>query len=170
MRAGAFLIAAALLPAPVAADEQPICAARPGKSTPACTVPAGLFQIETGLADWSLHNSGGERDTSLAVGETTFKYGLSDRSDVEVDVTPWERSTSRVGGWHDSASGFGDMTVAYKQELTGNDAALQVALLPTVKIPTAKRSLGNGKWEGGLLVPIGFSIPRSPLRTSRTDR
>jgi len=168
MRAGAFLIAAALLPAPVAADEQPICAARPGKSTPACTVPAGRFQIESGLADWSLQNGGAERETSLAIGETTFKYGLSDRSDIEVDVTPWDRSTSRVGGLHDSASSFGDITVAYKEQLTGNDAELQVALLPIVKIPTAKRSLGNGKWEGGLLVPIGFSIPKSPLSIGLT--
>ena len=27
-----------------------------------------------------------------------------------------------------------------------------------MKIPTAKHALGNGKWEAGLLVPIGFSI------------
>ena len=65
-----------------AADEQPICATRPGKSTAPCTTPAGHFQIETGLVDWSLQKSGGERDTSLAIGETTFKYGLTDRSDI----------------------------------------------------------------------------------------
>jgi hypothetical protein len=69
-----------------AAGEQPICAARPGKSTPACTVPKGRFQIETGLADWSLQNTTGERDTSLVIGETTFKYGLTDSSDIEVDI------------------------------------------------------------------------------------
>jgi hypothetical protein len=38
---------------------------------------------------------GAERDTSLAIGETTYKYGLTDRSDIEVHVTPWQRSTSR---------------------------------------------------------------------------
>ena len=68
-------------------------------------MPAGHWQIETGLADWSLQKSGGERDTSLAIGETTIKYGLTDRSDIEVDVTPWQRATSRVGGVHESASG-----------------------------------------------------------------
>ena len=57
---------------------------RPGKSTPTCTVPAGHFQIETGLADWSLQKQSGERDTSLTIGETTFKYGLTDRSDIEI--------------------------------------------------------------------------------------
>ena len=29
-----------------------------------------------------------------------------------------------------------------------------------IKIPTAKRSLGNGKWEGGLLVPIDYAIAK----------
>lgn len=151
-----------------AADNPPICAARPGKSTPACTVPAAHFQLEAGLADWSLRKAGEDRDASLAIGETTFKYGLSDRSDIEVDVTPWQHSTSRAGGSHDRASGFGDVTIGYKQQLTAGDAAAQLAVLPVMKIPTARRSLGNGKWEAGLLVPIGISIARSPLSIGLT--
>jgi hypothetical protein len=166
MRAGAFLIIVGLLAARAAAD--PICAARPGKSTPACTVPAGHFQLEAGLADWSLQKSGGERDRALIIGETTFKYGLTERSDIEVDVTPWQRSTSRAGGLHQRASGIGDVTVAYKHQLTGGEATVQIAALPYVKIPTAKRALGNGKWEAGLLIPIGISLGKSPLSIGLT--
>jgi hypothetical protein len=73
-----------------------------------------------------------------------------------------------VGGVHDRASGFGDITVAYKQQLTGKDAEVQVALLPFVKAPTARRSLGNGKWEGGLLVQIGYSIANTPFSIGLT--
>jgi hypothetical protein len=165
-----YLIAVTLLCSNVvaAAEDGPICAARPGKSTPPCTVPAGHVQLETGLADWSLQKGGGERDVSLAIGETTFKYGLTDRSDIEVDVTPWQRMTSRSGGVHDRAAGFGDVTVAYKHQLTASDAAVQVAALPFVKIPTAKHSLGNGKWEAGLLVPIGVSITNTPFSLGAT--
>ena len=151
-----------------AAGEQPICATRPGKSTAPCTVPTGRFQIETGTVDWSLQKSGGERDTSLTIGETSFKYGLTDRSDIELDVTPWQRSTSSAGGMHDSVSGFGDLVASYKQELTPSDAPLQLALLASVKIPTAKRSLGNGKWEAGLLAPILYSIGKSPFSINLT--
>jgi hypothetical protein len=160
-----YVIAAMLVCASgmAVAEDEPICAARPGKSTPACTVPAGRFQLETGLADWSLQRGGDERDSSLAIGETTFKYGLTDRSDIEIDVTPWQRATNRVGAIHDRASGFGDVTVAYKHRLTGSDAPVDVTALPFVKAPTAKRPLGNRKWEAGLLMPIGYSISRSPL-------
>jgi hypothetical protein len=161
-------IGLALASAAAAADEQPICADRPGKATSACTVPAGHWQIETGFADWSLQKSGGERDTSLAIGETTFKYGVSDASDIEVDVTPWERASSRGHGFHDSASGFGDVNLIYKKRLTAIDAPVQVIAMPLVKVPTAARALGNGKLEGGLLVPIAYAIPKSPFSVGLT--
>jgi hypothetical protein len=168
---GEKLIAAGLalcIGAAASADEQPICADRPGKATSTCTVPSGHWQIEAGLADWSLQRGGGERDTALVIGETTFKYGLSDHSDIEVDVTPWQRMTSRAAGVHESASGIGDVKLLYKQELTADDAPLQVTALPFVKAPTAKRSLGNGKWEGGLLFPIGYAIGKSPFSIGLT--
>jgi Putative MetA-pathway of phenol degradation len=151
-----------------AADEQPICADRPGKATSTCTVPAGNWQLETGFADWSLQKDGGERDSALAIGETVIKYGLTDRSDIEVDVTPWQRATSRGPGFRDRAQGIGDLNIIYKQLLTAPDAALQVSLYPYVKAPTARRALGNGKWEGGLLIPIGTSIPQSPFSIALT--
>jgi hypothetical protein len=74
MRGRAFIIAAMLLAgaSPAAgAEEPPICPTRPGKSTAPCTVSVGHFQIETGLVDWSVQKDGGERDTSLVLGETT---------------------------------------------------------------------------------------------------
>jgi hypothetical protein len=151
-----------------AADEQPICADRPGKATSACTVPKGHWQVETGFADWTLQKSGGERDTSLVLGETTVKYGLTPAADIEVDVTPWQRAASRASGVHQSASGFGDVNLVYKQRLSASDAPLQVIAMPFVKLPTANHALGNGKWEGGLLVPIGFPIPKSPLSMALT--
>jgi len=150
------------------AEDLTVCADRPGKATATCTVPADHWQIETGLADWSLQKAGGERDTSLAIGETTIKLGLTEASNIEVDVAPWERATSRSGAAHDSASGFGDVNILYKQRLTASEAPLQVSALPFVKAPRANRSLGTGEWEGGFLLPIGYAIPSSPLSLAFT--
>ena len=167
---GRMVIAAAWLfvAGTAAADEQPICADRPGKATSACTVPTGRWQVETGLADWALQKGGDERDTSLTLGETTVKFGLTSGSDIEVDVTPWERSTSRLGTVHESASGFGDLDVIYKQRVTSRDGPLQIIVMPFVKLPTANDRLGNGKWEGGVLAPIGYVIPKSPFSIGAT--
>ena len=38
-----------------------------------------------------------------------------------------------------------------------------------MKVPTAKRPLGNGKWEGALLLPIGYSIPKTPFSIALTS-
>lgn len=165
MRGPIFISGVLLLGASsaAAADDATICADRPGKATSTCTVPAGHWQLETGLVDWTLDKNQGEHDTSLVIGETTIKYGLTEHSDIEVDVTPWQRATSRGPGFHESASGIGDVTVIYKQGLTSPDAPVQVTLYPYLKIPTANHALGNGKWEGGLKIPAGFAIPKTPL-------
>jgi hypothetical protein len=152
-----------------AADQPPpICADRPGKATSACTVLVGHWQLETGFADWTVQRDSGERDTSLVIGETTVKYGLTDSSDIEVDVTPWQRTTSSAPGLHENASGTGDVNFIYKQRISAADAPVQVIAMPVVKVPTANHKLGNGKWEGGLLIPIGYAIPNSTFSIGLT--
>lgn len=156
------MIAALLLAGAVAAAPPPICADRPGKANPTCTVPAGMVQIETGLADWIHDDSVGVTTDSLAIGATAFKYGLTDRWHVEVDIAPYQWQRVRGGGPEQSVSGFGDLVVRSKYRLTSGDG-VQVALFPFVKIPTANRQIGNGQWESGLALPIDYSIPNSPL-------
>jgi hypothetical protein len=165
VRAGAFLITCALLQARAAATaaEQPICADAPGKASETCTVPAGHIQIEANLADWTLAKAGGERDTELLLGDTNVKFGIDDRSDIGIELTPWVRLTSSADGHHESASGFGDIGIAYKHRLSPTDAPLQVTAFPFVKIPTAKRPLGNREWEAGLIVPVVYAIGHSPF-------
>ena len=68
----------------------------------------------------------------------------------------------------ENASGFGDINLLFKQRLTAADAAVQVGVLPLVKLPVATHSLGNGKVEGALLVPMGYSIPNTPLSLGLT--
>ena len=60
------------------------------------------------------------------------------------------------------------MPVRPVSSVTSADAPVQVDALPFVKIPTAKHSIGNGKWEAGFLLPIGYSIPKSQLALALT--
>lgn len=77
---GALRVAALLLVsarAETAAAADPICADRPGKANPTCTVPAGMIQIETGLADWTRDDADGSSAEALVLGATALKYGLT---------------------------------------------------------------------------------------------
>jgi len=89
----AFL--AALMASPLAAQEAvvptasgaeaPICTDRPTKSNFACTVPKGLVQIESDGLTWLTNSSGGTRSDQLLFTNPTFKYGLSDGSDIQIN-------------------------------------------------------------------------------------
>ena len=143
-----------LLALAAAAAAQPICADRPAKANAVCTVPAGHFQLEVGAVDWTRIKDDGATVDSTTVGSSLFKFGLNDRSDLEISVTPYVK----IKGDDASASGFGDVVVRYKYRLTAGDAPVQLALLPFMKLPTAKHDIGDGKVEGGLAVPVSFTL------------
>ena len=148
-----------LIAAPAhAADEAPICPDRPSKGTGTCTVPAGRWQIETGLVDWAHDSTDGVRSNLTIIGAALLKLGIADNADLELGVVPFEISRVRDADGRQRASGFGDMVARAKVQLTGGAAKVQVAIDPFVKIPTAKHDLGNGMVEGGVTVPVGASL------------
>jgi hypothetical protein len=159
---------AAMLAAPAAAQsvptastsQAPICTDRPTKSNFACTVPRGHVQIEADGLAWISNSSGGTRTDQLLFSNPTVKYGLTGSSDIQINWVPFTRVRSRdAAGGVSTLSGIGDATIRFKQRLTGADGAFQLALLPFVKLPTARTGIGNGKLEGGLAMPINISAP-----------
>src|SRR6476620_12763926 len=108
-----------------AADDQSICTDRPSKSTGPCTVPEGKWQIETGLIDWTSDKSGGVTTDTIAWGNTAIKYGMSDRADVELWITPLETMKVHAAGSSEHHSSIGDMLVRVKYALTRDDAPVQ---------------------------------------------
>jgi hypothetical protein len=152
----AALALAAAQGAPAFADDgpKPICADRPTKGTSPCTVDPGHWQIESDAADYTHDRSGGVTTDVGVIASTNFKYGVTDRLDLELNLTPLQ--TQSVSG-QGSASGIGDTVARAKIALIqGNNA---VSLLPFVKLPSAPRGLGNGAVEGGLVVPIALALP-----------
>jgi hypothetical protein len=165
-RAAALLWASGAAAAAAAADQAPICPDRPSKATGTCTVPAGHWQVETGLVDWTRDRSDGVRSDLMLIGSSLIKYGLSDRADLELGITPLMLMRTRGGGGHERHSGFGDMLVRAKYRLTADDAPIAIALDPFVKLPTASRHLGNRKVEAGIVAAVSAPLGRSPLTLS----
>ncbi len=158
-----MLIAALLLSASsvTAAEDVPICPDRPSKANGTCTVPAGHFQLETSLVDWT-HDKFADGHLDFTMwGSSVIKYGLNDSADVELGITPYESLRVREDGIRDRASGVGDMIVRLKQRLTSDESPIQAALIPFAKLPTAGHDLGNGKVEGGVTVPVNTALGKS---------
>jgi hypothetical protein len=125
-------------------------------------VDAGHFQVESDVFNLTWDTSGGADTTTVLYTNPTFKLGLTNTIDAEVNIAPWETITSkdRVTGKTTRASGVGDLFLRLKANLIGDDGGnVAVALAPYVKIPTAPNGVGNGAVEGGLIVPVQITLP-----------
>lgn len=158
----AALVFAASAPA-LAAEQSPICTDRPTKANATCTVPVGSFQLETTPGGWTRTDAAGSRTDVLQIGSSLLKLGLSNRSDMQVGFSPFVRVQTRAGQKTSAVSGFGDVIVRYKHRVTGEASHVQVAVIPFVKLPTARRGVGNGKSEGGVALPVSMAVGPATL-------
>lgn len=145
------------------ADPGPICTDRPTKSNAACTVPEGMVQVEADLFSWTRLAAGPARTDVLVYTNPVVKYGLGPNSDIQLNIVPLVEVRTRADGQTVSQRGVGDLTLRFKQRLTGPNSRVQVALLPFVKAPTAECGIGNGEWEGGVIVPVQVPVGKATL-------
>ncbi len=142
------------------ADMRAFSTDRPPKANSPYTVDAGHFQYETDLTVFSHGNADGVTTQEWTIVDPTLKLGLTNTVDAELQVTPYESLTTRSPSSTTTVSGVGDTLARLKFNLLGDDAGnVALALLPYIKLPTARSELGNGKVEGGLIVPVSFSAP-----------
>ena len=135
---------------PLAAQElRPLSTDRPDTTESAYTVDAGHFQFEMEAVAWTRDGD----DDSVTLGELNAKYGLNASTDLQVVIPFYTHEDS-------GAEGFGDIEVRLKRNLWGNDSeGTAFAVMPYLKLPTANSDLGNGKLEGGIIVPFSFDGP-----------
>lgn len=125
---------------------------RPDTTESPFTVDAGHFQAESTL--FGFIKDGGVKNYTF--GETNFKAGLTNHTDLQLVVPIFERET---GGDAADKSGIGDLTVRLKWNVWGNDGGeTAFAIMPFVKAPTASHDLGNDKVEGGLILPLSMDF------------
>jgi len=93
------------------------------------------------------------RNETWVVLNPTVKYGIGDATDIEVSEALAVFSRTSGGHFSASESGLGDAFLKLKRRISLTEA-IDIALMPVVKIPVAKQGLGNGAVELGLLTPV----------------
>ena len=150
--------------------ERELSTDRPDKTESPYTVPTGRFQIETDIVNLTQDNStvtdpvsGASLEATsreYAIAASNLKYGLANDLDLQVVVETHKIAETEAGGQTVRVSAFGDTTVRLKWNAFGNDGGdVALALMPYAKLPTNGGALGNKSVEGGVIVPIGFSLP-----------
>ncbi len=139
------------------------CTDRPTKSNLPCTVDAGHFQYEADVFNWTYNHTGNITRNTYLYTNPTFKLGLTNRSDIEFNISPLEEVNTHDKSAHTSTdlTGAGDLYARFKYNLIGNDGGnTAITLLPYVKIPTAEPGIGNKQVEGGIIIPVSFALPQ----------
>lgn len=148
-RLSLLVISTGLVLSATAAELRPLATDRPDTTESPQTVDAGHFQFEMELASWT--KDGGDR--GFALGELNAKAGLDADTDLQLVLPLYQH----VRGGDE---GFGDVEIRLKRNLWGNDGGpTALAVMPFLKLPTANGELGNGRIEGGLIMPFGFEGP-----------
>jgi hypothetical protein len=136
-----------------------ICTDRPTKSNYACTVDQDHSQYETDLINGTVtHAEGITADTWLAP-NPTIKFGISSTTDLELNLAPLVIAHTEDRGVSSTLAGVGDLYLRVKYRFLGNnDSILSAALIPYVKLPTARAGIGNGAVEEGVIVPFNYKL------------
>ena len=164
MGLGRIILASAALglgSAAQAEDLRDFCPDRPGLGTPPCTIDKGHFDVERGVADWTLDRTSDSRTDSIEAGQLLVRIGLADSLEAQIGWTAFGhvRSRDRATGAVDSASGVGDLSVALRQNLASPDGSnFSLAVMPFATLPTGNAVLGAGDWTAGLLVPASYDL------------
>lgn len=118
------------------------------------------MQLEIDPLSYATNRERGVRTHSFDV-PVRLKVGVAHDVDVQIGVEAfaWEQVEDRDARTSDRDRGFGDVTLASKINLLGNDAEpgeWAVALMPEMRLPTRRHGMTSRAVEGGALVPIAF--------------
>jgi hypothetical protein len=135
---------------------------RPSKTDSPFTIDAGVFQVESDIANWALDYEKSFRTRTWIIGNTNFKVGLTDWMDLQ--IFPQFYVSTRISGPGFGnpveQNGPGDTTIRLKVNFIGNDGGKFVlGLLSSLKIPTNTDHVANHVWEPGVGFPLNYSLP-----------
>jgi hypothetical protein len=130
---------------------------RPGIAFSPTTLPVHSFAWEQGLPDFQRDRTDGVTQRAYAA-STRFRYGVSDRWEVQLAAPMFEQVDTSGSGQAFTAAGAGDLSVAVKVDLAPGDDKFNMAMLAVVSVPTARRDLGLGSEQYSLGVTVGWSL------------
>jgi hypothetical protein len=162
IKAAIGLILLGIAGAAQAGELRELCADRPGKGSPACTVDAGHLQAEVGLVDWSHERNRDSIEDDLLIGDVALRYGLGSSTELRLGWTAHGhvRTKDRRTGLVSRDHGSGDVTIGLRQNLHDPDGSgFAIAVQPFATLPTGGHAIGAGSWGAGLVVPVTYQLP-----------
>ncbi len=133
---------------------------RPDATESPFTIEPGHVQLEMDVFSYARDRVSGDLTEEWEAAPFNVRVGLTPNFEAGIFVAPFRRVTERpAGGPRSHLSGAGDTTLRAKLNLGGNDGGnFAWGLMADLKLPTARRGLGNRKFEGALTLPVAFEL------------
>jgi len=143
---------------------------RPNVTNTPHTIDAGHLQIETGVIDYSYFRDDSPRqnvrEDDFDYGQFNFRLGVLNNLEINaaVDSYDFDQTHDYYAGTTVHGGSFGDTVFGGKLNLWGDDGgddvwASALAIQPQLKFPTARDTVGNGRFEFQVIAPFLMNLP-----------
>lgn len=142
----------------------PFVPGRPGNTESAIAVPKGYLQIESGLVNYTRDKNEDEKSKLWSLAQTAFRYGIADRTDIQLVIQPYNKFNVKGTGYDDKYTGFGNTTIRMLHTVMGADGnSPSFGLIGFVNFVTADKELKDigiydDRTTGGLTATGGIDL------------
>ncbi len=174
MRRALFAALALLAATPALAQDQGdddheptkprFCPNRPTLGSSSCTTEPGRIHVELSLLDWQRDDRSDGREDRVLVADLLTRIGVGDKTEVQVGWTAFghDRERDKQMGEVDRTDGVGDVTLALRQHLAGQEGRpFSLGVQPFVTLPVGRYPVGAGTWSAGVIVPLQYDLTKT---------
>ena len=162
----AALLAAAFLPAApaMADDDSRFCPTRPSIGGSSCTTEPGQVHVEYSFADWQRDDQPDQREDRIMAADFLTRLGVRKDTEVQLGWTAFghDRTRDKATGVADTVNSTGDITLAIRQHLTGEEGRpFSAGVQAFVSAPTGRYPVSSGTWAAGIIVPVQYDLTKT---------
>ena len=148
-------------------DHQPaeprFCPTRPSLGSSSCTTEPGRVHVEMSLFDWQRDDRSDSREDRIVVADLLTRFGIGSKTELQVGWTAFghDRERDKPGNDVDTVNGVGDVTLALRQHLAGEEGMpFSFGIQPFVTLPIGRYPVGAGDWSAGVIVPVQYDLTK----------
>ena len=133
--------------------QSPIATDRPQITSSSVVVPCGSLQFENGFQETS---NGGQRTLDLP--ETAVRFGIANKTEIRFGAPDYFFNDETASG---VATGLGDLSVGFKQQLGPTRGGFDVSLIPSVSLPTGANLISSHGYDPTVQLPWSRALTKT---------
>jgi hypothetical protein len=135
------------------ASQSTISTDRPQVTSSSIVVPCGSLQFENGFQQT---RNGGQSTFDLP--ETQVRFGVARKTELRLAVPNYFQNDHTASGF---TSGFGDLSLGFKQQLGPARGGFGLSIIPSVSLPTGANAISSHGYDPTVQLPWSHSLSKN---------